>query len=160
MEPSDLTDALVERLRLLPKRVQNPRVRLTIKGKHQEKNFDVSAVGGDETFALFIRQSILIPESFTAGLALVQPGGARLILVRYNGADHEHHNPIEGERFSHVFHIHTATERYAQLSRRVEKYAVETTRFTSVVSALKCLAEDWSITPVPDLGDLHSPSLI
>jgi hypothetical protein len=139
----EITDVVVARLKALPKRIENPRARNTKKEKHQERNYEVT--GGGERFSIFVRQSARVPDGFSCGLLWLPSGGGKVILARYNGADHPHRNTIEGDRVDFTFHVHTATERYAQAGAKTEHYATATTRFSDVNGALRALLADWNV---------------
>lgn len=151
-----VTDAQLQELRALPKRVTNPRARQTEKERHSERNYEVQ--GGDQHFLLYLRQSLLVTDGFSCGLVWLSPG-ASWTLTRYNGSDHPHGNTIEGTRADHVCHIHLLTERYIAAGRKPEHYAEPTDRFLSLNGALRCLLLDWNITGLtPPEND--QPSLI
>lgn len=126
----DITDVLIARLKALPKRIENPRARLSNKERHQERNYDVA--GGEENFRIFVRQSSSVPDGFSCGLIWLPRGDIKVTLARYNGSDHPHHNGIEGTRVDFEFHIHTATERYWLNGSKVEHFAEATDRFSDV----------------------------
>lgn len=146
MSLSFLTDAFVEKLRAMQKIVENPRARQTSKLKHFERNFDIVSTDRSERFTVFMRQSTLIPNSFSAGLRWHSPRDGDVILTRYNGGDHPHRNPLEGEDFAGACHIHLATERYVLENRKTEHFAERTQRYADLAGALQCLAADWCIS--------------
>lgn len=51
---------------------------------------------------------------------------------------------MEGNKF-YNFHIHTATQRYQDASKREEIYAEETTSYSDIKGALKCLLKDCNV---------------
>jgi hypothetical protein len=140
---SELTDAFIAELKALPKRISNPGARNSAKERHIERNYQVSADGHE--FHIFMRQSALVLTGFSCGLVWHAPDGSRPILARYNGSDHPHLNPIEGDRVDFLFHIHTRTERYAAIGRKPEHFAEPTDRFRDSTGALRCLLLDWNI---------------
>jgi hypothetical protein len=62
-------------------------------------------------------------------------------LQRYNGKNHEHTNPIEGETF-YDFHIHQATERYQEIGASEDTYAKPTDRFADFQQGITCMLKD------------------
>lgn len=138
-----ITEQLISALRASQKRVVNPRARETEKEKHRGRDYDLT--GGKEQFSLFVRQSTVVLTSFSAGLLWLPTDGSKVMLARYNGNDHPHGNTIERTRADYDFHIHTATERYASIGRKVEHYAELTDRFKDSSGALRCLLLDWNI---------------
>ncbi|WP_065494707.1 MULTISPECIES: hypothetical protein [Burkholderiaceae] len=163
MDPSSLTDDVIEHLLRKSKQVVNPRAREVPKAKHLERNFDVKSIEGDDHFTLITRQSTLIPENFSCGLIWHAAPGQRVILTRYNGYDHEHGNPIEGTKFQFSCHIHRATQRYIQAGRKAEMYAEATERYSTLPDAIECLLIDCNISGYPrgrDTGNERQLSLL
>ena len=76
-------------------------------------------------------------------LAYLPAGTNQLFrLRRYNGFSHEHSNELEGNRF-YKFQIHIATERYQkETGLREDTFAEETTRYSDIDGAIKCLLHD------------------
>lgn len=153
MDPLSLTDDVIEMLLTCAKTVKSKRPRETPKAKHLERNIDVESDDGRHHFILLTRQSTSIPENFTCGLMWLASPTNRVVLTRYNGWDHEHTNPIEGESFQFRCHIHRATERYIAAGRKFEHYAAETTRYNNLEGATACLMQDCNIVwPGSDVG--------
>lgn len=88
----------------------------------------------------------MIKDSFSCGLLWHAASAQNVMLTRYNGSDHPHTNPIEGEEFAFSCHIHKATERYIEIGRKSEHFASETNRYQNVDDALKCLLQDCNIS--------------
>ncbi len=145
MDIFSLTDELIDELLLMPKQIISRRARLGRKAKHTELNLDVISRDGRQTFVLFERQSLLIADDFSCGLHWIPAKGNRIILTRYNGSSHPHSNPLEGERFKPVFHIHRATQRYILANRKTEHYAQQTERYSTLEGARSCLMMDCNI---------------
>ena len=101
----------------------------------------VPAINGG-SFVLRVRQNALDPYDFSIILTHQPAGGSEFILRRHNGPSHAHRNPIEGDRFAGVCHIHEATERYQLQGSRAEHYAQPTQRFHDVATALACMLDD------------------
>ncbi len=140
-----ITDEQIAHLKALAKTVTNPRAREISKARHLERNYTVKA--GREEFKLYTRQSVLIHDNFSCGLSWTAPDGTKFTLARYNGSDHPHYNPIEGDRDAEfTFHIHEVTERYAAVGRKPEHFAQPTSRYNTLDGALACLLLDWNIS--------------
>ncbi|WP_233235054.1 hypothetical protein [Bordetella sp. LUAb4] len=154
-----LSDEFISYLRGVAKLVENPRARVTPKAKHVEKNFDVVSADREHRFRLITRQSTLIQKSFTCGLLWLPPGDAPVVLTRYNGADHPHRNPLEGEEFESQCHIHVASSRYIAANRKAEHYAEPTDRYSDLEGALRCLIADWSIRGLSGYKDAEQLGL-
>lgn len=146
MNLETFTDEFIAQLRLVPKKVENPGARRTGKARHSGHNYDVVSDDRQHRFTLFVRQSTLIASSFSCGLRWHVPAGGEAMLARYNGSDHAHRNSIEGDVFDGVCHIHSATQRYASLNRKLEHFAEATTRYSDQEGALQCLLVDWNIS--------------
>ncbi|MGF6777840.1 hypothetical protein [Paraburkholderia sp. GAS334] len=95
-------------------------------------------------YRIYTRQSTIIADNFSAGIVWLAKDGSSVPLARYNGSDHAHSNPIEGNEFAFVCHIHTATERYGS-SSKPDKYAEETDRYTTLAGALTALLQDYNV---------------
>src|SRR4030067_3113925 len=98
MGAGTLTDDKIAALIAMPKQVTNPGARRKVTGKHEQVN--CYAIGNDDetAFQIFARQSIKIAESFSCGLLWISTSGETVTLVRYNGINHTHENPLESER--------------------------------------------------------------
>jgi len=145
MDPLSLTDDLIELLLTCPKTIKSKRPRETPKAKHLEKNMAVDSDTGGYQFTLLLRQSTLIPENYSCGLFWHASATSNVILARYNGSDHSHANPLEGESFSFSCHTHRATERYIAAGRKSEHFAIATRRYNTLGGAMACLMQDCNI---------------
>ena len=117
-----------------------------------EKLFVVGSY--DNKFGIKIRQSSVYPLDFSAILTVSVPlSSTEFRLRRYNGETHPHPNPIEGNVVN-GFHIHYATERYQRRGDDAETYAEETSRFSDLDGALRCLLKDANFEEPPQL-QLH-----
>ncbi|OZI29983.1 hypothetical protein CAL29_18040 [Bordetella genomosp. 10] len=157
---ASLSDAFIFHLRRMSKIVENPRAREMPKARHLEKNYDVVSADREHRFRLITRQSTLISESFSCGLLWLPPSDAPVVLTRYNGSDHSHRNPLEGDAFESQCHIHLASERYIAASRKAEHYAAPTDRYSDMEGALHCLLTDWAITGLSTSRDSEQLGLI
>jgi hypothetical protein len=131
-----LTDAEIQKLIKLPKKISNPRVRSRVLDKHTQTDYRVFSEDETHEFIVFARQSNLIHNSFTAGLRWLPKSGDSVILVRMNGSSHSHKNSIEKTRIEFGCHIHMATERYMALDKREEAYAEATNEYQTLNGAL------------------------
>ena len=138
------TDEELHALRIIPKRVDNPRSRWSEKPagtpSHRQRSFKVR-VGGDEQsiFEIYQRQNIQDDADFSCGIVHVTLDGSRLTLARYNGPGHEHGD------IHYRPHIHRATAKAIASGRKPEREAEETDRYRTLEGALACLLEDFSI---------------
>jgi len=154
-----LTDEQIKSLVDMPKRVENPGAKSRSEGKHTRRDFRVKSLDEKYEFALFTRQSSLLPDSFSAGLRWLSQSGETIMLVRFNGASHPHSNTLEGERFEFEPHIHQATERYLAAGKKDEGYAEVTKEYKTINGALHCLVKKCNIAGLttqadePDLFD-------
>jgi hypothetical protein len=143
MNFDQLTDADIEALVLLPKRVTNPSVRWQEKPGHKQRNFKVE--GENYSFELYLRQNTHNSEDFSCGLKIIKPDGQPLTLLRYNGGGHIHHEII----FS--CHIHRATYKAISAGKKAESSATQTGKYCTLEGALACLLEDAAVS-----GLLHA----
>lgn len=156
-----LTDEQIKSLIDMPKRVENPGAKTRTEGKHIRRDFRVKSLDEKYEFALFTRQSTLLPDSFSTGLRWLSQSGETIMLVRFNGSSHPHSNTLEDERFEFKPHIHQATERYLTAGKKDEGYAEATKDFKTIHGALHCLVKKCNIAGLttqgdePDLFDYH-----
>lgn len=140
------TDAELDALRTMRKRVTNPGARWVPKPKkkpgHRQRIFRASAVDEDLEFLIFQREGLLDKLDYSCGLVCVSRGD-RLILVRYNGPGHEHGD------ITFRPHIHRATEHVIADGLRPDSHAQETDRFDSLQGALACLIADCAVSGLP-----------
>ena len=148
-----LTDEQIATLLQLPKRVENPNARARDEGKHTRRDFRVISSDDSHEFALFTRQSLLLPHSFSAGLLWLAKSGESAILMRCNGADHPHTNHIERDRFEFTCHIHQATERYFAAGKKGEGYAQITKAYRTLDGALHHVVQQCRITGLKTVAD-------
>ena len=134
-----MTDQEIMALLNTPKHTKTSKIKWITKGKHKQCDIDVSSDDLRHSFKLYLRQNTINPDSFSCGIRLDRQGLEPVTLMRCNGPDHAHGNPIEGDTFSGKCHIHTATERYISAGRKPEHYACPTTEYTDMMGALSCL---------------------
>lgn len=148
-----LTDAQINSLMEMPKRIENPGAKTRTEGKHTRRDFRVKSNDGKHEFSLFVRQSALLPDSFSTGLRWLSQSGEALMLIRFNGPSHPHSNSLEGERFEFERHIHQATERYLAAGKKDEGYAEVTKEYKTINGALHCLIKRCNIAGLPTQAD-------
>lgn len=141
MAVDSLTDGRIAELIACRKHVERANQKLRPEGKHLRRDFIAKSVDERHEFVIFTRQSTVIPESFSAGLRWKSKTGEEVILLRCNGSDHEHTNTIEGEKFSGRCHVHTATERYASLGKKIDSFAQPEGAYRTLDGALHHLAQ-------------------
>jgi hypothetical protein len=146
MAATILSDTELDKLLNMPKRVENPGAKARAVNKHTQKDYRVVSGDGKHVFALFVRQSTMLPESFSAGLRWLPKSGEDVTLIRFNGPSHPHANAIEGERFEFVCHIHQATERYLAAGKKDEGFALPTQDYKTLNGALYNLVKRCNIT--------------
>ena len=146
MASDTLTDEQITALVAMPKRAENPNAKARSEGKHARRDFRVLSADGSHEFALFTRQSLLLPDGFSAGLRWLAKSGESIILMRCNGSDHPHTNGIERDRFESVYHIHHATERYLAVGKKSEGYAQQTREYRTLDGALHHIVRVCNIT--------------
>lgn len=152
-----LTDAQIKMLLASSKRVENPGVREKREAKHISRNFRVVSADGKHEFAMYTRQSTLIPENFSAGLRWRSKSGEEVTLIRCNGSNHPHRNKLERDRFEFHCHIHEATERYLAAGLKEEAFATPTDEYQTLDGALHVLVTRANIAGIatsPDHPDL------
>jgi hypothetical protein len=145
--PDDAIDALIREPKNTPSSLLP--LRLVERNKHRRKEYPVSSASGNE-FMIAVRQAVPNPLNFSVILMYRIPGYTTLFrLCRYNGRHGGHTNEIERNKIGDECHIHTATERYQKLGGDEEGFAVETTRYSDLNGAVRCLLEDCGFTPPP-----------
>jgi hypothetical protein len=152
-----LSDAAIDALIHEPKNTPGSLspLRLIERNKHRRRDYLVSSASGNE-FVIAVRQAVPNPFNFSVILMYRVPGYNTLFrLCRYNGRHGGHTNEIEGTEIGDECHIHTATERYQKLGGKEEGFAVETTRYSDLNGALRCLLEDCGFTPPPPDPQFH-----
>ena len=151
------TEAELDALQSMPKRIANPRARWLKKPKgrpaHLQRSFQVSAGEDEEArFLIYQRQNLEDGHDFSCGIAYLPRGAPPLTLARYNGPSHEHGDIVYRP------HVHRASERAIAAGRKAESDATETSRFESLEGALACLVEDYNVRGWDDRHD--APRLI
>ncbi|MFW9085598.1 DUF6978 family protein [Pseudomonas sp. P2758] len=152
-----LSDALISTLLKTPKTVTNPTAKGSVRKKSERFTYQVESDDGSKSFELYTRQNTLDPEAYSCGLVFLAGNGEKVPLARYNGSNHTHRNPLEGdELIVNKCHIHKATERYMEAGDKAEKYAETTDRYATLSGALECMLLDCNISGFGSQND--SPS--
>lgn len=143
-----LSDAVIQELiaepKPLPEGLSIP-LRLTARNGHFQKGFEFECESGNR-FVVKIRQSCTNPMNFSVILGYMMPGTYTVFrLRRYNGK-HQHTNVLEGEQL-YDFHVHQATDRYQIPGFKEDHFAVATTRFYDLKSAVECLLNECGFVP-------------
>ncbi len=146
MSFESLTDAKIDTLLQMEKRVTNPNKRTVQDANHFKCDYQVASSDETERFVLFVRQNKTVTDDFSCGLQWLPAGAPPLILVRYNGPSHTHPNRMEGDRLEFVPHMHRTTERYLRANLKPEGFAAATNLFTTWQGALHALITDCKIT--------------
>ena len=125
------TDAELDKLQSMPKRVSNPRARWNEKPKsrpaHRQRNFQVVGMDDDKIrFMIYQRQNLEDEKDFSCGISYLAIGALPLTLARYNGPSHIH--GVIGFQP----HIHRATERAIAAGKRAESEADASDRFETL----------------------------
>ncbi|MDE0480457.1 MAG: hypothetical protein OXI13_12635 [Gammaproteobacteria bacterium] len=139
------TDAELNTLRSMPKKVLNPGARWNQKPRsrpaHSQRNYQVVSMNDDKArFMIYLRQNLEDETDFSCGISYLAKGALPLTLARYNGPSHIH-GDIDFQP-----HIHRATERAIAAGKRAESEAEATDRFETLQGALACLLADFAIT--------------
>ncbi len=157
MSTKPYTEADLDALRSMPKRIANPGARWLQKPKarpaHRQRSFQASS--GDEKegrFLIYQRQNLDDEKDYSCGICYLPRGGAPLTLARYNGPSHEHGD------IAYRPHIHRASEKAIAEGKKPESGAEETSRFESLEGALACLIDDYNVSGVKAQHD--DPRLI
>jgi len=153
-----LSDEQIQRLIRCPKQVDNPDARPKKEARHIRQDFMAHSLDSPDRFVVFTRQSIIIPDSFTAGLRWRSPSGEEVILLRCNGPDHPHRNSIEQISFCDECHVHQATERYIVAGKSAESFAEPVKVYNSLAGALGHLVELANISGMIHQFGLFDPS--
>lgn len=133
-----------------PRKLLQTFAHTTPKDGHRRHAITVTGAAGNR-FQLSLRQSILDPYDFSVILTVIRPQGS-LNLRRHNGTSHAHSNPIEGDRFQGVCHVHEASERYQRRGSDAEHFARPTTDFSDLATAVISMLHVVSFPPPSQLS--------
>lgn len=142
-----ITDDEIDWLISHAKMITGAKGRPRTQRKSEQAGYFVESVDGTRKFELYTRQNTIDRDHYSCGLIYHAPDGTSIPLVRYNGSNHEHRNPLEGgELIRFKCHIHRATQRYIEMGDKAEKYAQTTDRYTNLAGAFECLLLDCNIS--------------
>ena len=133
-----------------PRRLLQTFANTSPKDGHRRHAITVTGAVGSR-FQLSLRQSVLDPYDFSVILTVIRPDGP-LNLRRHNGTSHVHSNPIEGDRFYGVCHVHQATERYQRRGSDAEHFARPTTDFSDLATAVNAMLRVATFQPPSQLS--------
>jgi len=149
-----LTDDQVDWLLSHAKIITGAKGKPRTQRRSEQRGYFVESVEGNYKFELYTRQNMIDQDHYSCGLIYHAADGTSVTLVRYNGSNHEHRNPLEGgQLIQFKCHIHRATQRYIEMGDKAEKYAETTDRYTNLDGALECLLLDCNIVRPDDDGD-------
>jgi len=150
-DDNDISNLLLER-KVISLQSYNDLFKFT-KEKKQHKEQDIKIHRNEDNyFKIIIRCSKINQLDFSVILALGFYNSNQIFkLRRYNGKSHFHMNKIENVSF-YNFHIHEATERYQQIGFREETFAVETSDYSDLYSAIKLMIKQCNII-IPEGAD-------
>ena len=142
-----LSDELIADLLSCEKVVLNPNAKPKVQKKSERVTYQVESADGERAFELYTRQNQIDPDAYSCGLVYHPKKGEKVTLVRYNGSNHVHMNPLEdGELIVNRCHIHRATQRYMELGDKAEKFAETTDRYDMLYGAILCMVADCNIS--------------
>lgn len=141
------SEELIYELLSMPKVVMNPNAKPKVQKKSERVTYQVESVDGEKSFEMYTRQNQLDPDAYSCGLVYHPKRGEKVTLVRYNGSNHVHLNPLEdGELIVNRCHIHRATQRYMETGEKAEKFAETTDRYDHLSGAMLCMLGDCNIS--------------
>jgi hypothetical protein len=150
--------ALISERKPIPPQL-HPLSVLVQRSHHQRKDYKIMAESGSE-FSVFVRKSLLNVLDFSVILGYHLPHLHSVFrLRRYNGKSHHHTNVMERETF-YDYHIHTATERYQRPGFKEDHFAVTTTRYHDLESAIQCLLDDCGFRSPMDESPLFTGKVL
>ena len=148
-----MDDAYFELLRQVPKRItSSPRVQVKELNRGHRLSLDAEsppAPGLPEAqrFRLFFRQSIDLPERFSAGLEWLRPPTTDdyLMLTRYNGAHGRHTNTYTDGQVFYSFHKHVGLARFLDHPSIAFEHHAELTSYADYGGAVRQLLTDCGV---------------
>jgi hypothetical protein len=146
MAKEHLTDARLDALIRMEKKVTNPQAKQKTEGRHLRTDYRVVSRDSKHEFALYTRQSTRLRTSYSAGLRWLPRDSEGVMLMRCNGPSHEHANVLEGDKISFKCHVHIARERYLSGNKRDEAYAEATDEYEDLSGALLHLIKACNIS--------------
>ena len=156
-----MDDQYLSLLRRLPKRItSSPRVRVKEINRGYRLDLDAESIPNDEIqelhkFSLFFRQSIDLPERFSAGLQWLRPPtpDVYLMLARYNGVHRHTNTHTDGHAF-HGFHRHIGLAQFLDHPSIAFEHHAEPVAYASYHGAIRQLMQDCGLVNGPDFFDV------
>jgi len=144
------TDAEVSQLinerKQLPRRWERRLLMLRPKKELSQRRSGLVIRGESGEFEIKIRQAVDYPLDFSVIVAFRKKNeGSWFILRRYNGrhpAPHINRPAVGPKQAIAGFHIHMATEEAQKRRRDEESYAIETSNYTDVFTAIEFALND------------------
>lgn len=153
-----LNDDEIATLIEIRKNVSTPNARSKVQKGSSRSNYKATSDNGD--FEIFVRQNLRIQNAFSCGLLYHHPSGEKITLMRCNGSDHKHRNPLNSTAtMEPCCHIHVATQKYMEAGRKAEMYAERTTLYSDVKGALATLIRKCNIHGLDDLDGVAQNDL-
>ena len=143
----DTIAQLIAEVKPLPKDALK-KLRPDLSSGKGRRELEIVGAGGSE-FRVMVRQVVKYPDNFSVILAFKMPNSSAVFVLRRYNSKEEHTNRLEGETFF-GYHIHMATQRYQEVGRREECYALATDRYSNVMTAIECLIDDCGFQRHPD----------
>lgn len=134
---ASITDDELNELIQCPKDITNhARKNMLVENGSERNDMVVISAKGyytePQSFRIFIRRSILLPEDFSIGLIWMPTGHTGIILLRYNGR-HGLNRSVEHQR---VPHIHRLMAADIQAEKYDPHQAIETDEYHTLEEAL------------------------
>ncbi len=147
-----MNDPYLTSLRQVPKRItSSPRVQVKELNRGYRLNLDAESqptpdLPEAQRFRLFFRQSIDLPERFSAGLEWLRPPttDVYLMLARYNGV-HTHTNVHTNGRRFHGFHQHVGLAQFLDHPTIAFEHHAELAAYADYGGAVRQLLADCGI---------------
>jgi hypothetical protein len=137
---------LLSELKPLPSRWERRLLNLRAKRELSQRRSGLAVRGQTGEFEIKVRQSTIQPLDFSVVVAFRKRNeNSWFILRRYNGRHPGPHlnKPVNGPKQTIVgFHIHMATEEAQSRGRDEESFAVETSKYADVLSAIEFALND------------------
>jgi hypothetical protein len=141
----EVSQLVSERKQLTP-RWERRLLSLRVKKELSQKRSGLNVRGQTGEFEIKVRQCVDYPWDFSVVVAFRKKNESGwFILRRYNGRHPAPHvnRPIDGPKESiRGFHIHMATEEAQRRGRDEESFAVETSSYTDVYTAIEFALND------------------
>lgn len=149
-----ITNKLINELKGVNKYLTRPlKQKWVTERKFRQLTIELISADSKFKFKLYMRQSTLHDNNFSCGISYIENGENDLTLARYNGSSHVHVNKIDNQRFDFQCHIHEANEECLKVAKKIEDYAISTTRYGDLAGAIQCILLDYNIKDL-NIGQL------